>query len=41
MQSVHLRSTTSPRVSVIVLAWRQTERLIDCLAALSLSQGAP
>jgi GT2 family glycosyltransferase len=41
MRLVTLPEPHDPQVSVVILAWRQTDRLLDCLAALAESEGAP
>lgn len=41
MPRVQFPSVPTPIVSVVVLAWRQTDRLIDCLVALADSADAP
>jgi len=41
MQTVTLPEAAAPVISVVVLAWRQTDRLLDCLAALAASESAP
>ena len=41
MQTVTMPETAAPEISVVVLAWRQTDRLVDCLAALAASESAP
>ena len=41
MPLVQFPSTASPVVSVVVLAWKQTDRLIACLSALTASVDAP
>ena len=41
MRLVTMPESDDPQVSVVILAWRQTDRLLDCLAALAESSGAP
>jgi len=41
MPLVQFPSTASPVISVVVLAWKQTDRLIACLSALAASADAP
>jgi GT2 family glycosyltransferase len=41
MPLVQFPSTDSPVISVVVLAWKQTDRLIACLTALAASTDAP
>lgn len=41
MPLVQFPSTERPVVSVVVLAWKQTDRLIGCLSALAASADAP
>lgn len=41
MPLVNLPPAEQPRLSIIVLAWRQTDRLLECLAAVRDSVGTP
>jgi GT2 family glycosyltransferase len=41
MPLVHFPSTVDPVLSVVVLAWRQTDHLVECLAAVLASEDAP